>query len=77
MKYVVNDAKKRKGQNYINWTNTYRHSLKTGGKCMTPKEGLLPNGLMVMFIFFFSVSSRVDKEKDIFSFQIVKVYLLL
>ena len=33
-------------------------------------------GLMVMFIFF-SVSSRVDKEKDIFSFQIVKVYLPL
>lgn len=45
MNYIVNDAKKRKGQNYINWTNTYRHSLKTGGKCMTPKEGSLPNGV--------------------------------
>lgn len=70
MQYVVNGAKKRKGQNYVNWTNTYRRSLKAGGKCIAPRviTSEWGNGdlLFSSFLFF-----HILYNESVFAFIII------
>lgn len=58
--------RKEKGKHYINGRNTYRHSLKTGGKCSASKQWSSLDKFNSLLLFF-----------SIFQIFIIKVYLLL